>query len=185
MSIGGIVCYSPDECGCPDCTIFGSKMSHKPPDPFYDQRAELIAERDELRELLVASVPEDLVCYATIGCPECGETMTGRLGTELKIQRDQALSDLNLEKVRYNTANFVAKSALDREHSLRESLNHQIALTDALIAALERCVDSDFDGGFDSSGVTDAWHAIKKDRLNRAARTTLDHVETSPTRVNR
>lgn len=45
----------------------------------------------ELRKLLVESVPEDLICLAETGCPSCGDTMTARLGTELKLQRDKAL----------------------------------------------------------------------------------------------
>lgn len=59
--------------------------------------AEVTRERDELRDLLIASVPEDLVGNAELRCPGCGETMTSRIGTELKARADAA--DARLREV--------------------------------------------------------------------------------------
>ena len=63
-----------------------------------DERDKAEKECKELRELLIAGVPEELVCYAIVGCPECGETMTSRLGTELKIQLEHVQKELTAER---------------------------------------------------------------------------------------
>ena len=46
--------------------------------------AELTRERDEVRLLLIDSVPTDLVVGAEVRCPSCGDGLVARLGTELK-----------------------------------------------------------------------------------------------------
>ncbi len=45
----------------------------------------------EFLEISFNTIPEDLVCLAEVACPSCGETMTSRLGTELKASRDAAI----------------------------------------------------------------------------------------------
>jgi predicted nucleic acid-binding Zn-ribbon protein len=78
-----------------------------------DERDKLQKECSELRELLVFKASDDQISNAVIGCPECGETMTSRLGTELKIQRDQVRTELAQE--REDRHRLVSQLAAERE----------------------------------------------------------------------
>ena len=52
----------------------------------------------ELRQLLIATVPDDLIVHAEARCPSCGDGLVARIGTELKAARDA--SRMEVEQLR-------------------------------------------------------------------------------------
>jgi hypothetical protein len=83
MSIGGVVCYSPEECTCPDCAMasleleLSSKVSARDL-TIRDLRAELSSER-EWRERVRTLLSD---CYAELD-PVFEERLMRRIDEEL------------------------------------------------------------------------------------------------------
>jgi DNA repair exonuclease SbcCD ATPase subunit len=107
--------------------------------------AEVEAERDELRELLIGTVPEDLVCLAETQCPSCGETLTGRLGTELKFKIEALTRRVAQVEAERDASNEQAANWRKAFDAANEGKSACIAKNDALtrrVAQLEEALNA-------------------------------------------